>query len=140
MALLFLGTHSYAQELFPEKYNDCVSDRFSLEKDTSQVKVDISRFINKFQEKIGSKLFKKLNGELSLQIIIDTLGNPCLMSTENKTNVSSVKLQLKAFIDESRFWSSPHEKIAVLLILNFTDHGVLWLRRGYGYNGWQDIK
>jgi hypothetical protein len=135
-----VSTISFSQEIFSQKYSDCASGIFSLEKDTADSKLNRRSFATLFKEKIGTEKFKKIEGILSLQIIIDTTGNPCLMSVENKTNFKSEDLKLRDIINSGMVWSKPHKRVSVLLMLKFTDDNVLFRRIGYGYNGWEDIR
>jgi hypothetical protein len=138
--LLFLSTFSFSQEIFSEKYPGCTSSIFSLEKDTANSKLNKISFTTLFREKIGPKKFKKIEGILYLQIIIDTSGNSCLMSVENKTNLKSEELKLKDIVNSGQVWSKPNKTVSVLLIMKFLDHSVSFRRIGRGCNGWQDIQ
>ena len=140
LSLLSVTSLSFSQEIYPEKYSGCVSDIFSIEKDTIEAKLDIKRLLSAFKETTGSKTFNKIRGILSLQVIVDTFGTPCLISIENKTNIKSSKLQLKEILDKSRVWSKPNKKVSVLLVLKFADEGVSYRRIGHGCNGWGDLR
>ena len=78
-----------------------------------------------------------MRGTVKVQIIVDLNGNSCLLSLENITNISSKKLNLKSWIDDNIIWEIPSNKVAAIIILDFTDQGIGYKRMGFdGKKGW----
>lgn len=138
---LFFATNSaIAQNLFPEKFDGCTTDQFALESDTTTAKFDSDEFIIQLTKHFGTKLSKKIKGELQLQIIVDLEGNSCLISLKNETNVKTEKLDLKKWIDESVKWQIPTKKVSPIIYLDFSKSGIKFSRIGLnGKKGWHTL-
>lgn len=130
LLLAFYSLTANAQNIYPEKFAGCNTDRFALEKDSIRTKIDMKYFINTLLSGIDAKNREKLSGALSLQIIVDTDGHSCLISIENETNISTDKLNLKATIDNSLIWQKPKQKVSPMLMLKFNPVSVQYKRIG----------
>ena len=131
--LLFLLTafsKSYTQNLFPEKFDNCNTDHFSLESDTITAKIQDEQLLNIFKQSFDQKTIDKLRGNLSLQIIVDLEGNSCLISLKNETNIKSKKLNLKQNIDSNLKWDKPQKKVAAIIVFIFEENRLKFLRLG----------
>jgi ligand-binding sensor domain-containing protein len=123
---------SFGQNLYPEKYADCKLGRFCL--DCGEPKAELPEdametILNGFNQ----KSLKKINGFIRVQILVDTLGNSCLISSENSTNVPSKKLGLQNAINSMSKWTpslkdSKAQNTSVSLELVFQD-GKFGIRR-----------
>jgi len=122
VGLLFFNVMS-GQNLYPEKYQNCSVSRFCL--DCSEIKAEPPHnFVKKFLNELNQKALNKITGTIEVQILIDSNGNPCLLSAENKSNIKSKKLKLEKGINHAGNWSpaiSNHkrESVSVSLILIF---------------------
>ena len=126
-----------AQNVFPKKFNGCITDLFAMERDTTTAKINSIKFVQDLKTHLGEINCSKLRGTLKLQIIVDLNGNSCLLSLENITNISSKKLNLKSWIDDNIIWEIPSNKVAAIIILDFTDQGIGYKRMGFdGKKGW----
>jgi ligand-binding sensor domain-containing protein len=95
---------SFCQNLYPEKYADCKLGRFCL--DCGEPKAQLPEdALETILSGLNQKSIKKINGIVRVQILVDTLGNSCLISSENSTNVSSKKLDLQNAINSMSRWS-----------------------------------
>jgi hypothetical protein len=66
--------YAHAQHLFPEKFDGCITDRFALEKNTTQAKVGDELLVTTIVKAFDEKTRQKMSGVLTLQIIVDTFG------------------------------------------------------------------
>lgn len=130
-----LGTiRGYAQNIFPEKFDNCSTDRFALESDTIIAKVDDEDLINVIMKSFDNKTRARVRGTLSLQIIVDLQGNSCLMSLKNDTNIRTKNLNIKPYIDKELKWENGNGKVAAIVVYRFEDSGVKFKRLGMNAN------
>ena len=133
IGLLFLTVRTvFGQHLYPEKYDDCKLSRLCL--DCGDPKAELpDNVAETILSGLNQKSLKKINGAVKVQILFDTLGKPCLISSENNTNVSSKKLDLQKAINSMPNWSASMkdgkaQSASVSLELVFQD-GKFGLRR-----------
>lgn len=119
-----------AQNIFPEKFEGCNTDRFSAESEKIEVEPTNKDIIYVLANNFSSDNIKKIRGELHLQIIVDVNGKSCLLSVENKTNIESDKLELKNIIDNILTWRKPNEKTSVMIAMMFYENEVAVKRIG----------
>ena len=105
IGILFLITQStFGQHLYPEKYEGCKLSRFCL--DCEEPKAELPKdAVESLLNGLNQKSLKKINGLIRVQILVDTLGNSCLLSSENGTNVTSKKLGLQNAINSMSKWN-----------------------------------
>jgi hypothetical protein len=139
MLLLVLSQNLFAQNIFPEEFPRCNTDMFSLEMDTMTALIDETKFLEDLKNHIGEG-YKEIRGALMLQIIVELDGSSCLLSIENKTTVTTKKLNLKSWVDEQIKWNKLTEKVSVIIKLDFTKSGVNYTRYGTGKQGWHILK
>ena len=107
-----------AQYLYPEHYMKNVSN-FCL--DCGDVKAEpLSDAWMRMNSAFNSKALKEANGEIVVQILVDTFGCARLLSADNKTGVSSKKLCLEKAIN-STLWkpAEPHQNVSVSFLFSF---------------------
>jgi len=95
LALFYDNVQS--QNLYPEKFDDCKLSSFCLDCGSEKAELsatNIENLVKEFSEKTKSKL----DGTLIVQILVDSTGNACLLSLDNKTNISTKKLGLQKSI------------------------------------------
>jgi len=133
IGILFLITQStFGQHLYPEKYEDCKLSRFCL--DCGEPKAELPKdAVESILNGLNQKSLKKINGLIRVQILVDTLGNSCLLSSENGTNVTSKKLGLQNAISSMSKWNpsmkdNKAQSASVSLELVFQD-GKFGIRR-----------
>lgn len=104
LLLFFTIQTASAQHLFPEQYNNCSIGRFCLDCGDPLAKPpeDAVRVII---DGMNQTHLSKIEGLLKVQILVDTLGKPCLISAENNTNISSRKLGLYSAINSMPYWT-----------------------------------
>lgn len=137
LSLSLITNSLYAQSLYPEKFDDCKLSSFCL--DCGEPKAQPPKtFIQNLLSGIGAKNFAGLKGSIDLQILIDMNGRPCLLSVDNKTNISSADLNLKLAINGSESWMPAISGIvkvnsSVSLILQFENGKYSAKRRVYDF-------
>ena len=136
----FSSTH--AQHLFPEKFSGCVTDRFALEFDKADAKVDDADLLRAITAGFDEKTRSKISGSMMLQILVDVDGKSCLLSAKNHTNIRTKKLALKENIDSKLLWDTPpSKKVAAIVVVNFSRDGMVVKRLGVNANrGLHELK
>lgn len=127
---IFLSLKSFSQNVFPEKFSGCITDQFALESDSIIGVTDFKKIIKIVYSSLDEKSKSKINGELSLQIIVNKDGSSCLISLKNDTNIKSSKLKLKETIDSNLKWEIPFKKVSPLIILKFNSDTIIYRRLG----------
>lgn len=136
----FIGITVQAQNIFRENFQGCNTDLFALESDTTIARISDDDFISIVIGSFDKKTKQKIKGTLSMQIIVDLDGKSCLLSIDNKTNISSSKLKIKNTIDSYLIWNKPTKKVGAIVVLNFSDNKISLKRLGMnGYIGWHEI-
>ncbi|MGD1845234.1 MAG: hypothetical protein ACFB10_07565 [Salibacteraceae bacterium] len=140
LLIVFCSTVAMAQNIFPEQYEGCNTDQFALESEELTANIDHQELLRIVQEGFEDKVKGKVSGVLSLQIIVNTKGESCLISVENKTNVKTKKLNLKSNIDSNLKWAKPKKKVAAIVVISFGPKGVTLKRMGMnGKLGWHEL-
>lgn len=101
---LFYFIYSFGQNLYPEKFEGCHLSEFCLDCGSTKA-LPSGDFENEFLRKLSPKLVKKISGEITLQILIDKYGNPCLLSAKNESNIKLKHLKIKDAIQNSSKWT-----------------------------------
>lgn len=129
-----------SQNIFPEKFDGCNTEQFSIENDSVIAKINPQEFIKIIFSNVDAKIKGKIDGSLSFQIVVDKDGKSCLLSLENKTNIKTKALNLKTTIDNNLTWSIPKERVSPIIILKFKNREVFFTRLGLNGNiGWHEI-
>lgn len=138
--IVFIGTVAKGQNIFPEKFQGCITDHFALESDSTNARISDYEFIQIVFGTLDEKTKQKIRGVLSMQIIVDTNGKSCLLSIENKTNIPTSKLRLKKTIDNNLEWEKPTEKVAAIIVIYFNNNKISLKRLGmHGDRGWHEL-
>ncbi|MES2766253.1 MAG: two-component regulator propeller domain-containing protein [Bacteroidota bacterium] len=96
-------TLGYSQHLYSEKYENCKLERFCL--DCGDTKAEPPKsLMNELIDKFDKESLGKIKGNIEVQILIDDSGKPCLLSSLNQTNISSVQLGLQKAINSTSNW------------------------------------
>jgi hypothetical protein len=107
--VIFTFNFSYGQNLYPVKFESCKLSRFCL--DCGEPKAELPENGLQFLiNNLNPKASKKINGAITLQILVDTLGNSCLISAENKTNISVKKLDIENAVNSMPTWKPASKK------------------------------
>jgi ligand-binding sensor domain-containing protein len=94
---------SFGQHLYPEKFEGCNTSRFCLDCGDSKAEPP-TEFGNELLSNLNKKYLKKISGTIEVQILIDTIGKPCLLSAKNGSNIKSKKLKLQNGINNTSNW------------------------------------
>lgn len=127
--VILITVQAQSQHIFKEKFEECNTDYFKTESDTTSVEM-ASDFVKTLSSNFDDETVKKIRGILALQIIVGTDGKSCLLSLDNETNIDTSKLAIKAIIDEHLLWEKPKEKISVIVATKFYGNAVEIKRLG----------
>lgn len=144
--LILLGFLSvnivYGQNLYPEKFDSCELERFCLDCGDTKAQPPKS-FLGDFVSNLNKKAFKKIKGDIEVQLLIDELGNPCLLSAKNNTNIESKKLKLQNGFNNTAKWSPAMsngnpEQVSVSLLLSFNNKQISIQRLAFNSNNFKN--
>ena len=128
--LLTLFASAKAQYLYPEHYLEKVSS-FCLDCGEPQA-MPPSDFPQHFMMLLNEKALKKVNGDIYVQLLVDSTGRVQLLSADNRTNVSSKKLNLQHAINTIHWTPAGGENTtgyqSVQLLIRFKDD-MLYMQR-----------
>ncbi|MBC7642647.1 MAG: hypothetical protein H7174_09995 [Flavobacterium sp.] len=134
----------YSQNLYSEKFEDCKTSSFCL--DCGDTKAQPTKeILQEIVSNLDKKSLSHLNGLIEVQIIIDENGKPCLLSCENKTNVSSSNLKLKNAINNTLIWqpaitNNKTENSSVSIIFEFINGKINAKRRVFDFTNQSNAK
>lgn len=94
---------------------------------------------------LNSKSLKKIKGTIDVQILIDSVGNPCLLSAKNSSNINSIKLNLQYAINNTSKWSPAISEgkpthSSVSFLITFKDSRYSLQRRIYDFKNSSNFK
>ena len=136
---------SKCQNIYSEKYNGCNTLKFNVENERL-VESNKDSLLQAFISNINPKYLKKLKGTIYLQVLVDSVANPCCLSIKNESNIASDKLTLKEIVDTKTVWSIPVAReqiitVSTIIKLIFKKREISLTRLGYNGNiGWHDIE
>ncbi|MBZ4033167.1 hypothetical protein K6T82_00190 [Flavobacterium sp. 17A] len=142
--LVFLYNSTYSQNLYPEKYENCHLSNFCL--DCGDTKANPPKtFLDELKNNLDKKKLSEIKGIIEVQILIDENGKSCLLSSVNKTNVSSKKINLQKAINNMSFWEPAISKnkpqnSSVSLIFEFENGIVSAKRRVFDFKNQGNMK
>lgn len=141
LVFLFLSFGLQAQHIYPEKFDNCIVEEFVFERDTSTAKIGIVQLLTLFKDSIYPDALAVVRGGLSLQILVNTQGQSCLLSVENTTNIPTAELNLKKLVDTQLHFENPQEMVSVVILMSFTDEAIELKRLGNdGVKGWHELQ
>lgn len=135
---------SFGQHLYPEKFKGSNISRFYLDSGDPKAEPP-SNFRNELISNLNSKCLMKIKGTIEVQILIDKVGNPCLLSAKNSTNVKSKKLKLQYGINNTSKWSPAIKdgkpiNTSVSLLITFKDGRYSLQRRIFNFKNNSNLK
>lgn len=142
--IYFLSTSIYCQNLYPEKYENCKLSHFGL--DCGETKAQPPKnIINEIISNFDKKSLTNLKGTIELQILIDETGKPCLLSSQNSTNITSKDLNLANAINNLSNWTpaftgNKKENSSVSIILEFENGKINAKRRSFDFTNQANSK
>jgi len=98
-----------AQNLFPYKLENCVSDVFCLDCGDEKAGFEASGFEKLILDLNSSNNYHGISGKIMVQVIIDSLGNGCVLSHTDKSNNPITQNIVKKF-NEFRGWTPAKTK------------------------------
>jgi hypothetical protein len=122
--------------MFETKLDNCDASAFFLEGKEIFAQKDISVLLTEILSNIDPSKLKELNGEIKIQIFIDTLGNACCISMQNDLNRAGKKIDFTKIINNSTKWTPPIREgkttsICTIVRLEFSDDKIIIQRQGY---------
>lgn len=144
IALSLFSVLLNAQSLYPEKFEDCKLSEFCLDCGNPQAQPPKTVFQNILQG-IGEKNLLTLKGTLEMQILVDQEGKPCLLSIDNKTNLSLAELGIRQSVNATESWTpaidgTKKENSSVSLIMEFVDGKFRAKRRTFNFTNQSNMK
>jgi len=133
---IVLVQFTFGQHLYPEKFSGCVVDRFCL--DCGDPKAQPPRsFGEELVSRLDQRQLSRTTGTIVVQVLVDSLGRPCLLSAQNETRTKLNRLKLEEAINSTSDWSPAinnkgvAEKVSVTLALTFIGGRVVVHRREF---------
>lgn len=123
-ASLTLSIITFSQNIFPEKVSDSNIQAFKLESKITSARIPESELLSSLMKTIPSQ---KIEGVLMMQVYIEKNGKACLISVDNKTNISTNELDLAKAISITK-WTGNVEAICAIIHLTF-NKGKVFVRR-----------
>lgn len=131
VCLLFFAI-TKAQYLYPEHYLEKVSS-FCLDCGNPQA-MPPDDFLQQFMIRLDEKALQHVNGDIYVQILVDSTGNARLLSADNRTNVKSKKLKLQQSIDAIHWTPAGGDDVSgfqsVQLLIQFQNDQIYMHRLG----------
>ncbi|WP_322969475.1 ligand-binding sensor domain-containing protein [Faecalibacter sp. LW9] len=126
LTICLLSIYSYGQNIFPIKLDQCKVDRFCL--DCGDQKVTIKdETLHEAIDKINAiPELKGISGKLTLQVLVDKKGKPCVLSHTDSSN-HPLTAKVIAIINATKKWSPAitdgqiEEKTSVNFSVNITN-------------------
>jgi hypothetical protein len=132
LILFFLSSFCFSQSIFKEEIGPCLTERFVLEGDTAQVKLENNKLLKLICDNLKPKFLKELKGNMYLQVITYNSGNSCLMSVLNSTNFKTGELNIKEIVNEKIKWDTYEGKsVSAIIFLSFDEKSRTIKRYGY---------
>lgn len=126
-----------AQSLFNERFSQCETREFQLEKDSMVAFYQPKEaLLLDLLKKLETRNLKKIKGELLLQIMVDPAGHPCCISLTNQTNITTKRLNIVPAVNSMTGWrmaATPDAKqsnTCAVVKLIFTDDKFIAMRLG----------
>lgn len=135
IAFSFIIDTSFAQYLYPEKFEGCEINSFLLDGGNPKA-MPVQYYADRFIDNLNPSVLSKISGAIEVQILIDSLGKPCLMSAKNETNVKSKTLHLQYAINNTPNWIPAIDKgkkadVCVSLFFIFSNGNLSIRRRSF---------
>jgi len=92
-----------AQNLFPNKLDNCVTERFCLDCGDEPAGYDSVQFVKLIVNLNQSNDYSRISGVVLFQLLIDSLGNGCVLSHTDKSN-SKISRDIVKNFNEFRGW------------------------------------
>jgi hypothetical protein len=80
LLLVFVSPMVNAQNLFPKKLNNCVTERFCLDCGEIKVNVDNQKLGTMIEQVSATTNLKGVKGKVFFQILVDSVGKGCVLS------------------------------------------------------------
>lgn len=133
---LMLSTALSAQHIYPTHYEGCNTSQFALEGKHIYAEKHARTLLHEILQGIDQTTLKKAKGEIMIQIIVDTLGTPCVLSIKNSLKGKIKKIDFKQIVDTQTKWTCPmnegkKETVCVLLKLTFIKDKIIIQRIGF---------
>ena len=144
LILTLLTNISFGQHLYPEKYDECKLSRFCL--DCGEPKAQPPQnFVKEIIDNFNPKFLEKTTGQIEVQILVDSIGKPCLLSAKNETNIKLKKINLQKAINNTSNWKpaiseGKPKNSSVSLLFVFENQKVNVRRRNFDFSNRTNMK
>jgi hypothetical protein len=140
MSFIILSTSVWGQKMFEEKLDNC-SPKFMLEEKEIEIIYepgDSIMILDIIKGADDEQIFK-LKGVLAAQLIIDSIGKPCLISYDTKFNTLRKPFDIEENINSMPYWQGTGNDSfkSIFIRLFFEKKQIIVQRMGYNRNtGW----
>lgn len=144
LLLFFCPGIIFCQDIFHEWVGSCDTKKFVCETDSVFSRSDCHKLLDDICSNLNPKHLKRLRGEIYVQVIVDTLGNPCVLSYEQRLNLS-IAQELIQIVNKKTLWAPPvyrnkRECASAMFCLIFGADGVVIRRLGLIWGkGFRDL-
>lgn len=115
--LILVKTTINAQNIFPQKVDGCNFSNFCLDCGEPKATYDTSTF-NKFIDAINAKYnFKGGQGQIGLQVLVDSLGKGCVLSHTDTSN-NQITKDLIQYLNNCKWNSAIENRKAINSSIN----------------------
>lgn len=109
LSILCLYNSLKAQNLFPYKLSNCVTSVFCLDCGDEKAGVKQQEFDKLIENLNKSNNYSKVSGKVMFQVLVDSLGNGCILSHTDNSNSPIVQNIVKSF-NEFTGWTPAKTK------------------------------
>ena len=127
------------QYYFEHKLNKCGDITF-VNEDGKQALSDRFSILNYVVNGFNADTLNKLIGRASYQVVIDSTGKCCTISSKNETNLPDQSLRIDEIIDSKTIWnvlpskSGKKEAVSAILVFTFTEDKVKYQHVAFDKN------
>jgi len=137
LILILLSLNINAQHLFPTHFEGCNTSLFSLEGKEMYAQKNSDDLLKEITNGLDAGILKKAKGMITFQVLVDTLGAPCLLSAQNELKGKIKAVDFKTIIDTQTTWTCPMDEgnkvMACVLVQLIFDKKEIVLKR-IGFN------
>ncbi|SBV92405.1 two-component regulator propeller domain-containing protein [uncultured Dysgonomonas sp.] len=105
----------HAQNIFPEKFDNCKIEAFGLESKITSARISNEDLLTSLLKRHS---LSKIEGILMMQIYVDKNGKACLISADNKTNIPTKEFNLSKVIETTK-WTGNMSSVCAIVHITF---------------------
>lgn len=144
LVTIFVSLGVKSQHMYPIHYEGCNVHQFALEGKEIYAEKSARLLLKEIIKDIDKDVLRKSKGEIILQVLVDTIGKPCLLSAKNNLKGKIKKVNFQEIIKNTK-WECPYDDdvkvtACVIIKLVFTKNKIVLQRLGYNSKvGWVEL-